>query len=179
MKLFLFLIIALSIACNSPGTTQRETDQLDESRPVMLSINGDSLFTLSDAEKILGEKAYITDRSMTPGEGVAVFKSTYTAKSTDKKSGKTGNVYFMVEQFAQDSSAKKVYTDIKIANENHGIKVLGDLGDEAYFHSDNENFYFILIRKRTALIRLKVNRITSTTSLDQFNSVARNVSDKI
>jgi hypothetical protein len=179
IAVYTMIIIGCSSQGSSSNKSQTETDQQDDRSPIMQTINGDNLFTLTDAENILGEKAQITDRSMSPGEGVAVYKSTYTANNIDKKTGKTGNIYFMIEHFAQDSTAKSIYAGIKQANENHGIKVLDDLGDEAYFHSDNQNFYFILVRKGTKMFRMKVNKITGNTSLDQFNSVAKNITAKI
>ncbi|MGV8093724.1 MAG: hypothetical protein AB2L24_17840, partial [Mangrovibacterium sp.] len=70
----------------------------------------------------------------------------------------------------------QVYASIKTANEGHeGIKILDDIGDEAYFHSDGENFYFILVRKGEKVLRMKVSKITGKTSLNQFNLIARNI----
>lgn len=134
------------------------------------------LFTLSDAEKILGEKAHLTDSASAIEGDVAIYKCTYIANSKDPKTGKTGAIYVMFEEYAQVSSAKKVYSSIKTSNENHeGVKALHDLADEAYFHSDGKNFYFILVRKGRKMLRMKVNKTTSTTSLDQFNLIAKNI----
>ena len=49
------------------------------------------------------------------------------------------------------------------------------MGDEAYFHSDGQNFYFIIVRKGEKMFRIKVNKITSTTSLKEFNMIAKNI----
>lgn len=139
------------------------------------SIDQRNIFTKSDAEKILGEPAHLTDSAWTIEGDSSVYRCSYTANSKDQKSGKTGAIYFMFEQHPHIASAKKVYSSIKTANENHGIRELNDLGDEAYFHTDRQNFYFILVRKGEKLIRMKVNKITSTTSLDEFNQVAGNI----
>ena len=54
-----------------------------------------------------------------------------------------------------------------------GIKTLKNMGDEAYFHTDNQNFYFIMARKGNRMIRMKVNKVTSKTSLEQFYAAAQ------
>ena len=137
-------------------------------------------FSKSDAEKILGEKAYLSDGSSTVKKDTLEIKRAYTAHSTDQKTGKTGVIYFMIEKYDQDSSAKKAYNFIKVANENHeGVKIIHDMGDEAYFHSDGKNFYFILARKGKIMFRIKVNKITSHTSLNEFNLISKKISDAL
>jgi hypothetical protein len=137
-------------------------------------------FSKSDAEKILGEKAFLSDSSSTIKKDTLECKSAYTAYSKDQKTGKTGVIYFMIEQYSQDLSAKNAYRAIKAANENHeGVKTVHDMGDEAYFHSDGQNFYFILVRKGKIMFRIKVNKITSNTSLNEFNLISKKISDDL
>ena len=152
------------------STLNAKTDQSQS------SINTTNLFTLPDAEKILGEKAHLTDSSSSLKVDTFEYRSTYTANVKDRKTGKTGIIYFLVEKYASVSIAEKVYSDIRTGNEKHeGFKILHDMGDEAYFHSDGENFYFILVRKGERMLRMKVNKTTSTTSLDEFNLIAKNI----
>jgi len=135
-----------------------------------------NIFTLTDAEKILGEPAHLTDSSFTGGKDVSRYSLAYTANTKDKKTEKTGTIYFLLEQYQEVLSAQKKYSGIKTANEKHeGIKVLNDIGDEAYFHSDGQNFYFIMVRKSGKVLTMKVNKITSTTSLDEFNLAAKKI----
>jgi len=137
-------------------------------------------FSKADAEKILAEKAYLSDSSSTIKKDTLECKAAYTAYSKDSKTGKTGAIYFMIEQYDQELSAKSAYNAIKISNENHeGVKIIQDMGDEAYFHSDGKNFYFILVRKGRTMFRIKVNKITSHTSLNEFNMVAKNISNNL
>jgi len=137
-------------------------------------------FSKSDAEKILGEKAFLSDSSSTIKKDTLECKSAYTTYSKDQKTGKTGVIYFMIEQYNQDISAKNAYNSIKVANENHaGVKIVHDMGDEAYFHSDGRNFYFILVRKGKIMFRMKVNKITSYTSLNEFNLISKKISDSL
>jgi hypothetical protein len=139
-----------------------------------------NLFTLRDAEKILGEPAHLTDSSSAFKENRSSFLSSYFANAIDSISGKTGAIYFLFEKYEQIHAAQKKYSSIKSANEGHeGIKVLHDVGDEAYFHSDGQNFYFIMVRKGKNVFNIKVNKITSNTSLDEFNRVARNITGSL
>jgi len=148
-----------------------------------------NLFTLSDAEKILGEPAHLTDSGSTiPGvaskysvnDSVApikreasTYRCAYEANAKDKKTGKTGIVYFLVEQYPLVSSAATVYSYYKRTNENGpGFKELHDLGDEAWFGNDP---LFVYVRKGNKIFVMKVNKMTSLTSLDGFNLVVKNI----
>ena len=169
------LVVLIGCAKNDPATSLNAWDPHELPQgyiPIILS--------LPDAEKILGEAAHVTDSTLTIKEDVNQYLLTYTAKQVDTQTGKTGNLYYMFEQYDDASGAQKSYTSIKKSNENHeGVEVLQGVGDEAYFHSDSENFYFILIRKGKHMIRMKVNKITSNTSLEEFNAVARNITSAL
>lgn len=185
-KFFYLITVILTISgCGQPGNNEDQQEQkqsiTDISSEAKMdqppnSIPPHNLFTKSDAEKILGEQALLTDSSTTAKRDTLEYKCAYTANAKDQKTGKTGVVYFLFEHYTYDSSAKKTYSSIKTANENHeGVKILHDMGDEAYFHSDGKNFYFILVRKGKKMFRIKVNKTTSTTSLDGFNLIAKNI----
>lgn len=135
-----------------------------------------NLLTLSHAEKILGEAAVLTDSASVEGKDASMYQCAFKARSEDPKSKKTGALYFLVEQYIEVNAAQKKYSFIKTANEKHeGVKILNDLGDEAYFHSDGENFYFVMVRKGTKVFNMKVNKITANTSSEEFNSVAKEI----
>lgn len=137
-------------------------------------------FSQSDAEIILGEKAHISDSSSTIKRDTLEIKKAYTADSKEPKSGKPVVIYFMLEEYAYDSSALNAYTFFKVANEKHeGVKVVDNLGDDAYFHSDGKNFYFILVRKGNKLLRLKVNKITSLTSINSFYQISNKITNAL
>ena len=160
--------------------TITDTIPLTKSPDQKNSFFNELYFSKPDAEKILGEKACLNDSSSTIKKDTLECKAAYTAYSKDSKTGKTGAIYFMIEQYDQELSAKNAYNAIKISNENHeGVKIIQDMGDEAYFHSDGQNFYFILVRKGKMMFRIKVNKITSHTSLDEFNLVSKKISEKL
>lgn len=190
MKFFLILsFISLTLwACDHPVIShdlnyQCEINQvksglIDEetiNKPDS-SITPQNILTHPDAEKILGEPSQLTDSATKASEKVSTYGCAYSAISEDKKTGKKGNVYFLFEQYPDVQSAQAKYAYIKTANENHdGIKVLKDVGDEAYFHSDGQNFFFIMARKGTRVFNMKVNKITGNTSIDEFHRVARKI----
>jgi len=160
MKTFILLATALfSIAC------AKTVDPADF---------GD-LFTLKDAEMILGEPAKQTEDAGTTGE-VARHHATFMANDTDAVSHNLGAIYYLAERFPDISAAQVKYVNIYEANAGHdGIKVLEGLGDEAYFHSDNTNFLFIMARKGRDVLTMKVNKLTSHTSREAFDRVAQSI----
>lgn len=165
------LIVLVFISCGTSDGSQQGsgTDP----------INPATLFTLSDAEKILGQPAALTDSGWTRDGNISTYRSTYTGKNKDQN-GKLSVLYCLFEQHTSDSSAKQTYAAILKANADHeGIEERNDLGDEAYFHSDKENFCFIFIRKGNRLIRMKVNKLTDITSLDEFDRVAKKLTAEI
>ena len=192
-KIFFLIIVTLTQAsCDqftTPGSSSHHEKygQIKTEAVTGIGVNESqstnypgNLFKLSDAEKILGEPAHLQDSSSSANANVSIHSCAFAADSADEKSGKKGVIYFLFEQYSKVSSAQKKYSTIRAANENHeGVKVLHDIGDEAYFHSDNQNFYFIMVRKGTKVFNMKVNKITTNTSLDEFNSVAKNITDAL
>lgn len=176
MKKLILLIIAgiMAFAC-----TRVSGSVVHKTAPVDTSLTAAKLLTLADAEKIMGEKLHLIENSTKKDKGTSRYLCGYQANTKDVKSGKTGAIYFLLERFDGAASAQKKYADTKTSNEHNGIKVLDNLGDEAYFHTDNEHFYFIMVRKGKKVFNIKVNKITSTTSLDNFNRVAKKITATI
>ena len=187
MKSIFFFIYSVTFLNCQPKSTAAINDNTSTgsvssvaSDILIDSIPIQNLFTLPDAVRILGEPARTTDSTLTQNDDGVVFKSTYTAVSPDAQTGKTGNLYIMIEDYKLITIAAAVYASIKKANENHeGIRVLHNLGDEAYFHSDGENFLFILARKNGIVLRMKVNKMTGNTRVEEFEKVAREVMERI
>jgi hypothetical protein len=138
-----------------------------------------TIFSHADAEKILGEPARLSDSSTSTIADTTMYKSTYTANTTDKKTGKTGNIYFMYEQYKEESTAHGLLAYYQKANEKNGAETVTGIGDEAWFHTDGQNFYFIMARKGNKMIRMKVNKLTANTSRDAFNEVAKEVVERM
>lgn len=141
--------------------------------------SADELLTAADAEKILGTSPNTTESFSHSSEDSTLLRSSHISLFADSITEKTGALYFLYRSYRDISKAKKLYSSTKKANANHGIKTLNDMGDEAYFHSDNENFYFVMIRKGNQVVVMKLNKITSTTSLNEFNRVAKKIADSL
>ena len=150
-----------------------------------------TLFTLADEEKIMGEPGRLVDsetvaagkgRESSPKDSVFHLKKTasfygcaYEANKKDEKTGRTGKIYFLVEEYPTISSASAVYAYYKRSNEHHdGFKEL-QLGDEAWYGNSP---LFVYVRKANKLMIMKVNGMTSKTSSEAFNQVTKNIAAK-
>lgn len=160
-------------SCNTVNPSENDI-------PFRATTDLSQLLTEEEAERILGQPAHLSDSLTTISSDVLEYKSTYTADTVNQHDGKLGNLYFLVEEYAQLNAAKDSYASIKKSNEDHeGVKVLTGVGDEAYFHSDGDNFCFLLVRKGNKMFRMKVNKITSKTSIDDFNLVANRIASAL
>lgn len=121
----------------------------------------------SDAEKILGSPAHQTESETLNGKGVVVHKCTWRATNETFNS----NLYYVGEQYDNAESAHKVFSDIVTSNTGSG-QSRPDIGDEAWFHSDGTNFCLIIVRKGSKMIRMKVNKLTTETSVDEMKRIA-------
>ncbi|HEY9839827.1 MAG: hypothetical protein ACAI44_12875 [Candidatus Sericytochromatia bacterium] len=138
------------------------------------------ILTLAQAESILGENARLSESTAFMENAVRTYSSVYIANGPDRVSGNTGALYFMYEEYPDVATAVAGYTGIWDGNKAHeGIQQLANIGDQAYFHSDGSNFLFVLARKGTRMIRLKVNKITSQTSKDAFMDISRALTEAL
>src|SRR5688572_22586119 len=84
----------------------------------------DTLFTLAHAEKIIGEKAHMTETKTTNEGKSTIYRSAYIANEKDAATGKTGNIYYLMEWYKQEADAHAEYIHIKTMNEKNGITTL-------------------------------------------------------
>lgn len=131
-----------------------------------------------DAEKILGQAAELKDHSSEEESNVIRHRCTYQAISTDPE--RPCNLYFVLELYNDAGSAHNAYTGILTANTRMpGQSTISSIGDEAWLHSGAENFHLIIFRKANKMVRVKVNKITGTTSLGQLQDVVKRISQEI
>jgi len=180
------------------ASTRSEGNKVEQSTSTAIKPRADNLpvttdprdlFTLSDAEKILGEPAHLVDsgaiaagaaRENSPNDSVLPIKRTasswgsaYEANAEDKKTGRTGKLYFKIEQYPNISSAMTVYSYYKRSNETHpGFKEFHDIADEGWTGNSPVSVY---MRKGNKIFGIKVNRPTSKTSTDGFNEVVKKI----
>ena len=165
----------VSVEQEQPVQTPPSNNQQVVATPGTVS---EPVLTLTDAEKILGEPSVITENNTSTQPNIKATRLTYKAKSSETQ--KEGGLYFLLEEYKLITDAKTKYAFIQASNENNaGFKPLKDVGDEAYFHSDGENFYFIMARKGTKVATMKVNKITKSTSQDAFVETAKSIIEKL
>lgn len=112
--------------------------------------------------------------------GTLNYRCTYTADSVNPKTGKTGNLYYLFQLYPDIASAQRVYNDIVSDNKDMpGFKSIANIGDEALLHTDNVNFYLVMVRKGSRIIRMKINKITAKTSTKQLMSVTKAITAKL
>lgn len=137
---------------------------------------GGHKLTRQEAERILGEPCQLKEGVSSSENGGHKYKSTYVANSTDVKLNKPVALNFIFESYSAEIDAKKTFETFKESNQSYaGFELLAGLGDEAFFHSDNKNFYLVIARKGNEMIRLKVNKITAKTSLTELKKIAGDV----
>lgn len=157
------------INVNKPGIIRADT----------LAI-ASKLLTLTDAEKIMGEQAELTGNTFVRKGDTLEYKCDYTALSKDTITSKIGKLYFMYEIYAGGAAAANAYAAIYQSNRGHeGVEVVPGLGDNAYYHSDQTGFYFLLVRKKEKMFRLKLNKVTSRSSATEFKKAGGRIVDKL
>jgi hypothetical protein len=176
------MAVLISCGTDSPQNQAGHPDSTQVNVPVENAepFYAGDLFTLSDAEAIMGEPSHLSDSSSYQTEVAYTFQNSYTANRQEDGSEKTGVIYFMFQEFITVEGAIEDYAFIREGNMNNGgFEDLSNLGDEAYFHTDNENFLFILVRKSNRSFRMKVNKITANTSREEFDAVSKKITDAL
>ena len=155
----------------------------DGAPPIGRPGTGEPFACLSEAEasRILGQSAERMESTVAEREGgVERFTCTFTATTEDPKTHKKGNLYYMLEVYADSAAAHKTYADI-VASNTHmpGQHKLANLGREAWEHTDRENFYLVLVRERNMLLRIKINKLTSMTSQKDLQDIVREIARRM
>ena len=127
----------------------------------------DGCLPIADAEKILGVPARKTENLTSNKDNVLQYKCTWTASQNTNC-----NLYYIDEQHSNAEAANKVFDDIVVSNRDHSGQSHPDIGDEAWLHSDGDNFCLLMVRKGNKIMRMKVNKLTKQTSVEEMKRVA-------
>src|ERR1700733_700560 len=86
---------------------------------------------IEDAEKILGEQAKKME-CISSKEGETIkYHGSFHSIAADSIPGRTGNLYFTVEEYSDSLLSAKAYSIIKISNQRlPGFTVMHDSGNE-------------------------------------------------
>lgn len=171
--LLLFLILSafvLSVNC--------QTKQADE------KVKPCKFLSFAEAEKILGGKVELVTNSWTFTTGITRFDCTYRAVEKDTASGKDINLYFSFEQQDQNPTTEKARevfasTYSKINEPDIFVGKLSGIGDEAFLISNPPNFHFIMVRKDTMIFRIKLNKASKGTSLEELKTFMKKAAEQI
>ncbi len=132
---------------------------------------GGHKLTLQEAERILGETCQIKESGNETKNGGHKYKSTHIGSSNTNHA-----LYFIFESYESDLSADKIFDDFLVSNQSfHGFEKIENIGDEAFFHTDKENFGLVIARKGNEIIRLKVNKLNRKTSISELKKVAADI----
>jgi hypothetical protein len=176
LPVYILSLIGLFATCQKAPTNVNEPCIIQTDTVAIAS----KLLTLMDAQKIMGEPANLTCNTFIKKGDTLEYKCDYTALSQDARTSKMGKLYFMYEIYGGVAAAANAYAAIYQANSRHeGVEVVSDLGNEAYYHSDQTGFYFFLVRKNEKMFRLKLNKVTSHSSVMEFKEATRRIVDKL
>lgn len=144
-----------------------------EFSPIARISAGGHKLTLQEAQQVLGESCLLKEEASSVTDGGHKYTSTYLSNSSDEKSGNVIALYYSFESYKDEAAASALFKTFKDSNRYaDGFELMDNLGDECFFHSDNQNFYLIVARKGNELVRLKVNKITSRTSSTEMKKIA-------
>ncbi len=136
--------------------------------------------SLEEAESILGEPAILKERKSDTLNEIYTSKSTFTAKEIDAKTQKQGNLYYIFERYTNEEEARKVIQSFIKSNQGFtGFELLTAYGDDAFFHTDKQNFYLLIIRKGNKMVRLKVNKLTPKTSNEALRKIGKDLIERV
>ena len=132
---------------------------------------GGQKLTLKEAERILGETCEVKESGNASKNGGHKYKSTHIGQSSANHA-----LYFIFESYENELSAKKTFEDFRLSNQSlRGFETIENIGNEAFFHTDKENFGLIIARKGNEIIRLKVNKLNGKTSISELKKVAADI----
>jgi hypothetical protein len=125
-----------------------------------------------DAEKILGQKAKLLSNTTEKRDTVIRYSSVYITNVDQKVS----NLNYLLEEYKNKSAAETTYNFIVAQNQGlSGQNRIKDIGDEAFWHSDDQNFCLMMVRKGNKIIRIKVNKITKVTSKEDIKIISKRI----
>lgn len=134
-----------------------------------------SFFTYANAEKLLGQKVSGADTDETSENGSRRWGCTFSTASGEA----SPRLLFLLIRDPNEETARTEFEKIRISNQKHpGFEEWAGVGDEAIVHTDGENFQFLMVRRGSNTIRIKVRR-SKTISLEDVKAVTASVAAKL
>ena len=93
-------------------------------------------------------------------------------------------MYFSLERQEQNPTveqARQIFASTykKINEPALSVEVLSRIGDEAFSISNPSNFHFIMVRKGEIIFRIKLNKATENTSLEELKAFAKKFAEQL
>jgi hypothetical protein len=137
--------------------------------------------SFAEAEKILGQPVELVTNSWSFADGKTRIDCTYRGVEKGKVSGKDVNLYFSSEQQNSTTSpAHEIFESAyrKINEPEMFVGKLSGIGDEAFLISNPPNFHFMMVRKGELIFRVKLNKASQGTSLEELKTVMKKIAEQ-
>lgn len=133
----------------------------------IVELKSSNFISISDASRILGKTAIVSDSSSRNTSGLLRCSYTYIVPYKDSTS--KGRLFFTYEQYNEIEICKSIFQSLKKENEKSGsLVMLKSYGDEAFLIKDNLNFPFIVVQKNNKLFKFKLYYQTGKDALDKL-----------
>jgi hypothetical protein len=133
-----------------------------------------------DAARTLGNESRIEKVTAYQDEGAKVYQSAFRDDWRDPKTGKTGILYYMYEEYQSADAARSFLAATVTANRINpldGIRMQN--GGELHYLAGGEVVRMAMVLKGNRLIRLKVNQVTSRYRLAELKQVAGELANQL
>ncbi len=160
--LFVFFVSAAAVNGQNAGTFA--------AKPVACHF-----FGYENAERLLGQKTAGADGEENKTDGGAKWTCTFTTAAGDNGP----KLYFALYRDATEDVAKAEFQKVRLSNQKHdGFEDWQGVADEAIAHTDGKNFQFLMLRKGSRTLRIKVGN-SNSVSFDQLKAVAASLVTKL
>ena len=160
--LFVFFVSAAAVNEQNAGTVA--------AKPVACHF-----FGYENAERLLGQKTAGADGEENKTDGGTKWTCTFTTAAGDNGP----KLFFAIFRDATEEAAKNEFQKVRLSNQKHaGFEEWAGVADEAIAHTDGKNFQFLMLRKGTRTLRVKVGN-SSNVSFDELKAVAASLVAKL
>lgn len=139
-----------------------------------------SCISQKEAEEILGRPAHLSMQKTETTDNIVKHRCTYSMIRTGDAESRESNLYYLFEEYDKTVTAEKSFA--RIISQNEGMPDLYRLpgfGDEAIIQTDSMNFQLIIVGKSDKIIRIKVNKVTATTSMKEMKTITKKITDSL
>lgn len=176
----LVLMLMLSSICLSGYSKPQQNNPLRSNDLSDTSVIFNAAPTKVEVEKILGQAASLTDQKKEIKDNFIKRSLTYTCLENELETNRPINLHYILTKYTDSTLARNAYDDILKSNHNMpGQTSLTGFGNQAWYHSDNENFSVIIVRKGDKLLLMKINKMTRKFSKEELKKVTKRITSDL